>query len=81
MGCFNSVKAKCFSCGKKHVLQSKGGTCKGKTYYNDSVPIADAAYVNGEHFECEACGAKNIVKVSTQRVAILTQPPEADDDD
>lgn len=80
MGCFNTVVAKCFSCGETHELQSKGGSCRGKTYKHSSVPLGDAATVDGEHFKCEACGEENVVKVSTQRVAILTQPPETDDD-
>ena len=79
MGSFNKIEVKCYQCGQKHELQSKGGTCRGKAFKGENgVPLGDAAYVKDERFTCEKCGTENLVEVKTRRVLVITRRPETD---
>lgn len=67
MGRYDSVMARCPSCGHRNEFQSKGGPCAMNTYELGNAPADVLSDVNRHApVECRGCGTK---------YRVLWQPP------
>lgn len=67
MGCFDSVRVKCPSCGHDVEFQSKSGPCVLDSFTLEDAPEVVLEDVNRHSpIECK-CGEKLVVVVSTFR--------------
>lgn len=55
MGMFDSVMAKCPSCGGEVEFQSKAGRCNLDVYYTEDVPTEIAKDLSGQYENCRKC--------------------------
>ena len=58
MGMYDSVFAKCITCGKQLEFQSKAGRCDLKRYKHNSVPAEIAKDLTGKYGDTANCCGK-----------------------
>ena len=66
MGVYDTVVAKCVSCGAEHHFQSKAGPCTLQRYVvgRDLIPSSIAWDLNGSQNRCD-CGNMVDIRVNT----------------
>lgn len=85
MGCFDTVKAICPSCGAWGTTQTKCGPCDLKTYRLSNGPVRNVPLsilygVDGESVVCEKCGTTFYIHVDVI-AQVRTNHSKYDDDD
>jgi len=82
MGCFDTVRFKCPSCGSNIEVQSKGGACRMKHYPGTRTPLGVADYILGDKVTCSHCHKELEVQSATEYVSLfLEEVVPMDEDD
>lgn len=80
MGMYDSVVARCPSCGEKVEFQTKMGPCELRKYKPSSVPVIIAAALDGSVEAC-ACGARVTLRSTLPKNAYMHTELATDEDE
>jgi|GEM_PF-857719 len=74
MGCFDTVRVPCPSCGQKADFQSKGGECWLETYELENCPPDVMSDINRHSpYTCAGCGTVFAVKVQVTATSVVVK--------
>ena len=76
MGCYDTVRFRCLKCGDRIHVQSKGGSCRLKTYTPNTAPANTLGYIDKDLITCDSCGSTFQIKVEAR--AYLEFPEDTD---
>lgn len=82
MGCFDTIRVPCPSCGKRHDCQSKSGPCNLRTYNLENAP-QDVLFDVNRHgpYTCEGCGRVFTVRLQTIATPMIVPLREEEEDE
>lgn len=81
MGCYDTVKFRCPSCGTNLEKQTKMYKCNLDTYSIERMPIGIAYGVENEKVTCKGCNKELIIKLRTTQVSGFVREVTSEDDE